>query len=663
MNKYGFARVAVCSPKVFVGNPNKNADSIISLIEENKDADVIVFPELCITGYTCGDLFQQTALLEASNKAILKILDHKKELDQLIFVGAPFVANNKLFNCAFAIQNQMILGIVPKINIPNYGEFYEGRWFRSPIGEESRKINFETFDVFFGTNLIFKLDKLMVFAEICEDLWMPIPPSSKAAMAGANLIVNLSASNETVGKNEYRTNLVQNQSARCLTAYAYASAGPSESTGDLVFGGHCIIAENGKILAQTTHVGNFRNKIDFGDWSTSADIDLEQIEGERTRMTSFGDASLSENSNFRIITGFCQPRKTKTLKRNIPSFPFVPNDDHVLPNRCEEILGIQCAGLYKRLEQINFNDVYIGVSGGLDSTLALLVTVEAFRKAGKDCKKIHGITMPGFGTTKKTKENAIKLMKSLMVSHEEICIKQICLSTWAALGHKIFGTIDPNQDLQTFEDLIKDVPKENRQDLIFENVQARERTKILMSRGFVIGTGDMSELALGWCTYNGDHMSMYNVNCSVPKTLVKFLVEYFANKSIDSSLIHILKNIAETTISPELLPPTKTGEIEQSTEDHLGPYVLHDFYLYYFIRHGFSPDKVLYLANCAFSGIYSKDILKKTMDTFLKRFFSQQFKRNCVPDGPKVGSVSMSPRGDWRMPSDANPNIWLDKLS
>ncbi len=673
MNIHGFARIAVCSPVVAVGNPDKNANAIIEMIDKLQDSDIIVFPELCVTGYTCGDLFRQKALLDSSRSAIEKITNHvlEKSIQSLVFIGAPIPVGNELFNCAIAIQDGIIIGIVPKTNMPNYAEFYESRWFRSADGDEPKIIegyfkNIHTKCVPFGTDLFFKWKEMVVFTEICEDLWMPIPPSSYASLNGANILVNLSASNETVGKNEYRVDLVKNQSARCVAAYAYASAGPSESTTDLVFGGHCLVAENGNLLTETARVGQESNpKFDNG-WYAQTDVDVEKLQTERRLLTSFGDARRMLNKTYRTIEmKRCHLGNIKQLKRTVNASPFIPSDPFTLHKRCAEIFGIQCAALTKRLQQTNFGNVYIGVSGGLDSTLALLVAVKTYKQAGQDLSKIHGITLPGFGTTGKTKKNALDLMTYLGISQKTIDIRKICLETFKSLGHKPFGIDVSNLNVEEFEGWLRDVPKERRNDLVFENVQARERTKLLMSSGFVLGTGDMSELALGWCTYNGDHMSMYNVNCSIPKTLVTFLVEYVARNefSKNDDIFATLMSVVGTVVSPELLPAGKDGEIEQSTEDVLGPYELHDFYLANFIRSGFSPKKIIFLSdNAAFSKKYTRELRIKTLQTFLKRFFSQQFKRSCVPDGPKVGSVSLSPRGDWRMPSDANAEIWLAEV-
>lgn len=686
MNKFGFTRVAVCSPEVAIGNPAKNAQSIISMLKTIVTADVVVFPELCVTGYTCGDLFRQESLLKASEKSVREIMNSVSS--KLVFVGAPIAVGNALYNCAIAINGGVIVGIIPKTNIPNYAEFYESRWFRAAEGTEPQEIMFCDQRVPFGTDLLFTFNELVVHAEICEDVWMQIPPSSFASIAGANLLVNLSASNETVGKNEYRVDLVKNQSGRCVAAYAYASAGPSESTSDVVFGGHCLIAENGNLLVESKRVGDPKDPVAVsGGWNVMADVDIQRLQTERRVLSSFGDAKRLLKTEYRRIEVLLSDVVYQRLLRYVNGRPFVPRNPTTLKNRCAEIFGIQCAGLHKRMETIGWHDVYMGVSGGSDSTHALLVAVKTFKNANQDLKKIHAITMRGFGTTKESAENGDLLVESLGVSHQEIDIRELCLATFRALGHKPFGINLEGLTLEQFEEALKTIPKEKRHDLVFENVQARERTMVLMSKGFVLGTGDLSELALGWCTYNGDHMSMYNVNASIPKTLIKFMIKYVmqvecsyelqdAGLSLDvfaagpkgsdkvfNTLHNVLGNIYGAVVSPQLLPPSNDGEIEQSTEDTLGPYELHDFFLSCFLRQGFSPEKILYLSKFAdFNENHSEELIRRTLRTFINRFFTQQFKRNCVPDGPKVGSISLSPRGDWRMPSDADVTLWLKEI-
>lgn len=671
MNRYGFARVTVCSPTVTVGNPKKNIDDTIAMLDRVPDSDVVVFPELGVCGYTCNDLFRQRQLFEAIEQEVLRLCLHCNGKNQLVIVGAPVPVGNELFNCAIVIQGSKILGIVPKQNIPNYSEFYEGRWFRQADGDEPKEITYNSLPVPFGTDLLFRWaahgSELIVGVEICEDLWMPIPPSSYQALGGANVLVNLSASNETVAKNEYRTQLVANQSGRCVAAYAYASAGPTESTSDLVFGGHCLIAENGHILSESERVGQPDMPVNVGDRMTTADVDTQRLQTERRLLTSFGDASRIMKRTFRTIS-FTGRGDLTGLKRHVDGRPFVPKNERTLKSRCAEIFGIQCAGLAKRLKQIGMPNIYVGVSGGLDSTLALLVACKTLKLLGENMAKIIGVTMPGFGTTLQTKQNAFDLMKWLGIGSDVIDIRETCYETFKAIEHRPFGIDMENvTTFYEFEEALKAVPPENRHDLVFENVQARVRTMLLFSKGFVLGTGDLSELALGWCTYNGDHMSSYNVNCSIPKTLVKFLVRYVAEHEArnigdpTNNLYHTLLKICDTTISPELLPPDEQGQIVQSTEDVLGPYELHDFYLSCFVRAGFAPDKILYLSDYAdFGREYPREVRVKTLRTFLTRFFQNQFKRNCVPDGPKVGSVSLSPRGDWRMPSDADVTTWLE---
>lgn len=686
MNRFGFARVTVCSNICTVGNPKKNVDDILRMLDRATDSDVVVFPELCVTGYTCADLFRQRRLMDACEAEILRLTLHCKGRNQLVLVGAPVAVGNDLFNCALAISGTSILGVVPKQNIPNYSEFYESRWFRQADGDEPEQVIYNNLPVPFGTDLLFKWrvhdQELVVGVEICEDLWMPIPPSSHQALAGANLLVNLSASNETVGKNEYRVQLVGNQSGRCVAAYAYASAGPTESTTDLVFGGHCLIAENGHILEESERVGHPDMPLTLDERMATADVDLSKLQSERRLLTSFGDAKRINNKPYRVIP-FTGKGELPNLKRFVDGRPFVPKGERKLKARCAEIFGIQCAGLAKRLKQIGVPNIYVGVSGGLDSTLALLVAAKTYRLLGLQPERITGITMPGFGTTDATKQNALDLMSHLGISQETVDIRAMCLQTFKDIRHDPFGigmfhsSVELDKfDVTCLEEALSHLDDERRQkgDLTFENVQARMRTMILFSKGFVLGTGDLSELALGWCTYNGDHMSSYNVNCSIPKTLVKWLVRYVAEAEADdldvlgkkervSNRLHnTLMSITNTVISPELLPH-KEGEIVQSTEDSIGPYDLHDFFLVNFVRYGFSPDKILYLSDHAdFGREYTREVREKTLRTFLKRFFANQFKRSCVPDGPKVGSVSLSPRGDWRMPSDADVHSWLEGL-
>ena len=679
MNKFGFVRVTVASPICSIGNPDKNATAIIETMNAVLDSDVVVFPELCITGYTCADLFRQQPLLDQAEKAVAKIVFCTVGRDQLVFVGAPIPIGNQLFNCAVAIWNGSIVGIVPKENIPTYNEFYESRWFRAGTWKDVPYIDYANqCEIPFGLDLFFKMNgDTIVFAEICEDVWMPIPPSSYAAIMGANVLVNLSASNETVAKCEYRTDLIKNQSGRCVAAYAYASCGPTESTTDVVFGGHCLIAENSHILAESRRVGDGGALI-RGNETATADVDVQRLQTERRLLSSFGEARRSINREYREVDLLSENTKNHTgLLRKVSGTPFVPKDPATLKNRCAEITGIQVAGLAKRIESIPSKRSYIGVSGGLDSTLALLVAVESYRALGLTPDHITGLTMPGFGTTTRTKNNAIHLMEILGINQKTIDIRKMCLQTFISMGHKPFGIdlIDMVESeiaghpvhytANQLSDLLQHLTPEQIEngDLVFENVQARIRTMLLMSHGFVLGTGDLSELALGWCTYNGDHMSMYNVNCSIPKTLVKFLVDYYAEHrripDPTNRLYNTLKDIVATTISPELLPHS-ADQITQSTEDNIGPYELHDFFLSNFLRNGFSPEKILFLSDYAeFTQEYSREVREKTLRLFLKRFFSQQFKRSCVPDGPKVGSASLSPRGDWRMPSDADVEMWL----
>lgn len=646
MRNYGFIRVAAGSPKLQVANPTYNVPEILKLMDAARElgSSILVLPELCITGYTCGDLFEQEILLDAALDGLQKVLTGSMGSDVLTLVGMPLRVQNRLYNCAVAVLNGDVLGVVPKMHLPNYKEFYEKRWFATGIDAAQNTEHITLFgkEVPFG-NLIFECVRpdllFSLGVEICEDLWAPIPPSSHQALNGALLIANLSASNELVAKADYRLQLVSQQSARCISGYIYASNGVRESTTDVVFGGDCMIAENGAILARSQRFSRDNELI-------VAEIDLERLQAERQRNTSFFAAQgmYSDCVKYhRVQFSYNKIEDISTLNRKVDPFPFVPGKESTRAERCEEIFHIQTAGLAKRLEHTGSKHAVIGVSGGLDSTLALLVTAKTFDILGLDRKHILAVTMPGFATTDQTYSNAVELIRALGTTFKEIDIKPACLQHFSDIDH------DPNVH-----------------DVTYENVQARERTQILMDLankvgGLVIGTGDLSELALGWATYNGDHMSMYSVNCSVPKTLVRFLVKWVADTG-QLDIRDVLYRILDTPISPELVPGKEPGKIGQKTEDIIGPYELHDFFLYYFIRHGMPPKKILFLAQHAFNDKYSTEEIRKWLRMFCQRFFSQQFKRSCLPDGPKVGSVSLSPRGDWRMPSDASPQIWLDSL-
>ncbi len=625
--EFGFLKVAAATPYTRLADCMKNAEEIVKLtfIAAQKGAAAVVFPELSITGYTCGDLFLQCSLIDGAKKALLYTAEKTKGMDIVICVGLPFEFEGKLFNCCAVLHKGEILGIVPKTNLPNYNEFYEKRWFAEALCENKRAI-FDGKEIPFGTNLLFrnKNNEDFVFSvEICEDLWTVIPPSSYHAKAGASLIFNLSAGNEITGKDIYRKSLVESQSARLLCGYVYACAGEGESTTDIVFSGHNIMAENGKILKESER---FKNEIIF------ADFDLSYLRSERRKNTSF---SLCQKGYENIF--FDLSEKSAALERYIDPTPFVPSNPGQMDKRCEEIIKIQALGLKKRISHIGCKNVVIGISGGLDSTHALIVAYNAFEMLGLESKGIITVTMPCFGTTDRTYKNALKLCEELGTTLIEIDIKEAVLNHFNDIGH------DP--DIH---------------DLTYENSQARERTQILMDiaskySGFVVGTGDLSELALGFATYNGDHMSMYGVNASIPKTLIRYLIKYIADNKIFkiNSVSEILLDILDTPVSPELLPPNEKGGISQVTEDIVGPYELHDFFLYNFMRMSFSADKIIYLAENAFKSVSDGETIRKWFNIFLKRFFSQQYKRSCVPDGPKVGSVSLSPRGDWRMPSDA----------
>ena len=632
--RHGFIKVAAATPDIRVADVDYNKGQIIKQMDEAAEAGakIIVFPELCITGYTCSDLFLQDILLNSAKKALVEIAEHTKNLDALVFVGVPIAVGGELYNVAAALNHGNILGFTTKSFLPNYGEFYEMRQFR-PGPKKAEKILFGGKEIPFGPQLLFvenQMANLIVSAEICEDVWSPVPPSIEAAREGATVIVNCSASDETIGKASYREALISGQSARLISGYIYANAGEGESTTDLVFGGHNLIAENGTILAEAKR---FSNGIIY------TEFDVQKIANERRKNTTFTETQ--EHVLPRIPFGLEQ---TETiLTRTFPSRPFVPRDDQERAKRCEEILTIQAMGLKKRLAHTHAKSAVVGISGGLDSTLALLVTAKAFDALGLERSGITAVTMPCFGTTDRTYQNACKMSLKVGATLREVRIGDAVMQHFKDIGH------DPQDHSVTYE-----------------NSQARERTQVLMdianqTGGLVIGTGDMSELALGWATYNGDHMSMYGVNASVPKTLVRHLVHYYADTCEDSSLKEVLYDVLDTPVSPELLPP-KDGEIAQKTEDLVGPYELHDFFLYYFLRMGYEPGKIYRIAKLSFAGGYDDETIYKWLRTFCWRFFSQQFKRSCLPDGPKVGTVALSPRGDWRMPSDACVALWIQNL-
>lgn len=638
MDNLDFYRVRAFVPEVKIANPDYNGNKIINAVLDASDdkVDCMVFPELSVTGYTCADLFQQDILIRKAESQVEKIVYATKDCDLCFAIGSPVEALGKRYNCAVLIYGGKIRGIVPKSYLPNYNEFYEKRWFQSGKDIKGLEIEYAGEKVPFGTDLIFQFKSLNIGIEICEDLWVPNPPSGSLAMAGAELILNLSASDELIGKNDYLVSLISQQSARCRCVYAYSSAGWGESSTDLVFIGKAIISEDGATRG-------IENKFIKGSFSETKDVDIQKLRLDRIKFNTFiENESIREKYRFVNIHSVL-PSKIKGKELfSVDPYPFVPDNKETLNKRCEEIINIQSYGLMKRLDAIGCDKAVVGISGGLDSTLALLVTVNSFDKLNIPRKNIIGITMPGLATTSRTKNNAQALMEKLGVTSLEIPIGK------AVELH--------------FKDISQDPEK---YDATYENAQARERTQILMDMAnkcgaIVIGTGDMSELALGWCTYNGDQMSMYGVNASVPKTLVKHLVKWFANKAEDEISL-ILKDICDTPISPELVP-SSNDEIQQKTEDLVGPYELHDFFLFNFLRNSFEPVKIYHLACKAFQEKYSPDFILKWLKVFFKRFFSQQFKRSCMPDGPKVGSVNLSPRGDWRMPSDAYPKIWLEQL-
>lgn len=632
---YGFIKVAAATPKIKVADVDYNTELICNQIDEaaKNGAKVLVFPELCLTGYTCSDLFWQSLMLEKVKEKTIEIARYSKDYDMLIMIGIPYEHNGKLYNVGVVLHKGKILGMVTKKHLPNYSEFYEARHFTKGF-EKVVTVDFAGQKVPMGMNILFKCENrpdMVVGVEICEDLWVPNPPSIRHTMAGATIIANLSASDEVTGKSIYRRDLVAGQSARLICGYIYADAGEGESSTDLVYSAHNMIAENGRMLAEAKR---FINQTVYGD------IDLDRIKNERRKMTTYDS---KDEEDYTVVT-FEMNMDNNELSTKINNMPFVPGDIAKRNERCEEILTIQAMGLKKRLEHTNAKSAVIGISGGLDSTLALLVTVRAFDMLGRDRKGIVAVTMPGFGTTDRTYDNALKMIEKLGTTFIEINISDAANEHFKAIGHD-----------------------SSIHDVTYENVQARQRTLYLMNlanqyNGLVVGTGDLSELALGWATYNGDHMSMYGVNASIPKTLVRHLVRYYADTCEDIELNKVLMDVLDTPVSPELLPPQDNGEIAQKTEDLVGPYELHDFFMYYMLRLGYTPKKIYYLARNAFEGIYDDETILKWLKTFYRRFFAQQFKRSCLPDGPKVGTVAVSPRGDLRMPSDACATIWLKEL-
>jgi NAD+ synthase (glutamine-hydrolysing) len=639
LSRYGMMRLGVVSPELRVADVAFNTERIVQAMDEAAalECHFLLFPELCLTAYTCGDLFFQSTLLEQTREALFRLAQETSSRQSVLVVGAPVEHSGRLFNCAVFIAAGHILGIVPKTFLPNASEFYEERWFSSSLDAPAADLLWGGERIPFGNDLLFRAENFegcVVGVEICEDAWVATPPSGKMATAGATVLLNLSASPETLGKEEYRRALVQSQSARCLAAYAYASAGPGESSTDLVFSGHSIIAEYGMVLAQT-------ERFSFETRLAVADIDVDRLLGERRRNNSFAAA---RPCSFRDVPFRLPDAPAASLRREITPTPFVPAGEEAQAHRCREIFALQTTGLAKRLRHTGVQRGIVGLSGGLDSTLALLVMVKAFDALGLDRKGIVAVTMPGFGTTVRTRGNAEGLAERLGVTLRIIPIDAAVRQHFSDIGHP-----------------------EERHDITYENAQARERTQILMDvanqeGGLVIGTGDLSELALGWCTYNADHMSMYGVNAGVPKTLVRYLVAWCAEAEFSGETASILIDICNTPFSPELLPPGEDGEILQVTEDQVGPYLLHDFFLFHVVRLGFSPAKILFLARHAFGDTFREEELLRWLKIFYRRFFSQQFKRSCLPDGPKVGSVALSPRGDWRMPSDASAALWLAQV-
>ena len=637
---YGFVKVAAAVPHVQVADCFYNIQQMEGLMRQasDKGVQIIAFPEMSVTAYTCLDLFVQQTLLKNAEQALLKLVSDTADLNILTIAGAPLVTENRLINAAIAFQAGKILGVVPKTYIPNYKEFQEQRWFTSATELRDKTVSIGDRTYPLGSHLLFTAGQVKVGIEICEDLWVPVPPSSLLAMEGANILVNISASNELIGKHHYLRSLICQQSARCMAGYVYASAGFGESSTDLVFAGNGIIAENGTLLEESP-------RFTMQEQLVISEIDIENLQNDRQVNTSFmhGTSTLLASETITIPFALSEYSGQPVLTRSVDPHPFTPSGD-ALKERCEEIFQIQVAGLAKRIVHTHSRTAVVGISGGLDSTLALLVTVMTFDALNIPRNQILGITMPGFGTTDRTYTNACDLIRSLGVTLKEISIKDACLQHFKDISH--------NPSVH---------------DVTYENSQARERTQILMDvanqeNGMVIGTGDLSELALGWATYNGDHMSMYGVNGSIPKTLVRYLVEWVAHNRVDEASRATLLDIVDTPISPELIPADENGNIKQKTEDLVGPYELHDFFLYHFLRFGSSPAKIYFLAQQAFGGSYDKETIRKWLHTFFRRFFQQQFKRSCLPDGPKVGSVSLSPRGDWRMPSDAMATLWLKEI-
>lgn len=632
--KQGFIKVAAATPDIRVADTVFNTDEIIRKMKEaaGNGAKVIVFPELCITGYTCGDLFTQDILLEKAKEGLIRIAQETREMEALVFVGCPLAVDGELYNTAAALNKGEVIGFTTKTFLPNYGEFYEMRQF-TPGPDRVRTVPFQGKEVPFGPQILFasrETDGLIVSAEICEDVWSPVPPSIRAALEGAVILVNCSASDETIGKDRYREELIKGQSARLIAGYVYSNAGEGESTTDVVFGGHNLIAENGTILKASRR---------FANETIYSEIDIKRLMSERRKNTTFRSA---DDKTLPVVPFSAEEEET-VLTRTFAPAPFVPQDEQERAARCEEILSIQAMGLKKRLMHTKASSAVVGISGGLDSTLALLVTAKAFDWIGIPRSRILAVTMPCFGTTDRTYRNACRMSQKIGATLKEVPIREAVTVHFRDIGHDI-----------------------NDHSVTYENGQARERTQVLMDLankdgGLVIGTGDMSELALGWATYNGDHMSMYGVNASVPKTLVRHLVQYYADTCQDDELRQVLLDVLDTPVSPELLPP-EDGQIAQKTEDLVGPYELHDFYLYYVLRFGYEPSKIYRIAKIAFQGIYDEETILKWLKKFYWRFFSQQFKRSCLPDGPKVGTVALSPRGDWRMPSDACAAVWIQDL-